>query len=71
MADADLQALLDVGETGRGIRIVSRSEDTDVLSHYYCVGNVTGVGKAMWVPVTTLDTDEDKDVAIRAAFGVA
>ena len=71
MADVDLQALLDVGETGRGIRIVRRGEDTGTLSNYYCVGNVTGVGKAMWVPVTTTDTDEQHDTAIRLAFGVA
>lgn len=71
MADTDLQALLDVGETGRGIRIVRRGEDTGTLSSYYCVGQVTGVGKALWVNVTTADTDGQKDTAIRAAFGVA
>lgn len=71
MADADLQALLDVGATGRGIRIVRREANGATLSYYYCEGNVTGVGKAMWVAVTTADTDEQKDTAIRAAFGVS
>jgi hypothetical protein len=73
MADSDIQALLDVGATGRGIRIVRRDPDTGspALSHYYCEGNVTGVGKAMWVSVTASDSDAQKDAAIRAAFGVA
>ena len=74
MADTDLQLLLDPAVTalpsGRGIRIVKRV-DAGLLSSYYCEGNITGRGKAMWVDVTTTDTDEQKDTAIRAAFGVA
>lgn len=71
MADADIQALLDPGDTGHGIRIVRRDPDGATLSYYYCEGNVTGVGKAMWVAVTTSDSDAQKDAAIRLAFGVA
>lgn len=71
MADSDIQALLDAGATGRGITIVRRDPDTGLLSNYYCEGNVTGVGQAMWVQVTTSDTDAQKNTAIRTAFGVA
>ena len=70
MADTDLQALLDSGATGHGIRIIKRV-DAVLKSDYYCIGNVTGVGKDMWVQVTTADSDADKNTAIRAAFGVA
>ena len=56
--------------SGRGIRIVKRV-NAGLLTSYYCEGNVTGRGKAMWVNVTEADTDEQKDTAIRAAFGVA
>lgn len=71
MADTDLQLLLDPAPSaGTGIRIVRRGEDTGTLSSYYCVGNVTGKGKALWVNVTTAQTDSQKNTAIRAAFGV-
>ena len=73
MADSDIQALLDVGATGHGIRIVRREPDsgTPALSHYYCHGNVTGVGKDLWVSTLASGSDADKNTAIRAAFGVA
>lgn len=71
MADSDIQALLDPGATGRGITMVRREPNGATLSYYYCQGNVTGVGKAMWVAVTTSDSDAQKNTAIRAAFGVA
>lgn len=71
MADADIQALLDVGATGRGIQIRRREPDGTTLSYYYCHGNVRGRGKDMWVAVTTLDSDADKATAILAAFNVA
>ena len=71
MADPALQALLDPDSTGRGLVISKRASDAGTLSHYYVIGNVKGVGKAMWVPVTTGDTDAQKDTAIRAAFGVS
>jgi hypothetical protein len=70
MADIDLQELLDPGATARGITIKQRV-DAGSLSSYYLEGNVTGVGKAMWVNVTTADSDAQKNTAIRAAFGVA
>lgn len=70
MADAALQDLLDVGSTGHGIRIQKRV-DAVLKSSYYLQGNVRGVGKAMWVDVTTADSDADKSTAILAAFGVA
>jgi hypothetical protein len=68
MADADLQALLDPSGTGRGIQIVRRTNDTTLLSSYYVVPCVTLAGRARWVQVTTADSDEDKDTAIRAAL---
>ncbi len=72
MADPALQLLLDPASTGNGIMIERRvDEPTGVTTSYYCVGQVTGVGKAMWVNVTTANTDAQKNTAIRAAFGVA
>jgi hypothetical protein len=67
MADADLQALLDPSGNGRGVHIVRRI-DAGSLSSYYVVPNVTLAGRARWVNVTTGDTDEQKDTAIRAAL---
>ncbi len=71
MADIDVQALLDPSANGTGIRIIRRGTDNGTLSSYYCVGNVTGVGKALWVNVTTANSDAQKNTAIRTAFGVA
>lgn len=73
MADPALQLLLDPApSTGAGIQLVRRVDDTGgTISSYYCVGQVTGVGKALWVNVTTANTDAQKNTAIRAAFGVA
>ena len=68
MADADLQALLDPSGTGRGIQIARRTNDTTLLSSYYVVPCVTLAGRARWVQVTTGDTDEQKDTAIRAGL---
>lgn len=67
MADADLAALLDPAGNGRGIQIVRRI-DAGSLSSYYVVPCVTLAGRARWVNVTTADTDEQKDTAIRAAL---
>ena len=71
MADPALQLLLDPASTGAGIIIKRRQDPNSTISSYYCEGQVTGVGKAMWVNVTTADTDAQKNTAIRAAFGVA
>ena len=73
MADPALQVLLDPApSTGAGIQLVRRiDEPTSTLSSYYCVGQVTGVGKALWVNVTAANTDAQKNTAIRAAFNVA
>ena len=73
MADPALQLLLDpYPSTGAGIQIVRRVEAADGLtSSYYCVGQVTGVGKELWVNLTTANSDAQKNTAIRAAFGVA
>lgn len=68
MADTDLQALLDPAGNGRGIQIVRRTNDTTLLSSYYVVPCVTLAGRSRWVQVTTADTDEQKDTAIRAAL---
>lgn len=73
MADPALQLLLDPApSTGLGIQIVRRVDDAaGTTSSYYVVGQVTGVGKAQWVNVTTANTDAQKNTAIRTALGVA
>lgn len=67
MADVTLQAQLDPSGTGRGIQIVRRI-DAGSLSSYYVVPCVTNAGRARWVNVTTADTDNQKETAIRAAL---
>ena len=71
--DVALQALLDPApSTGLGIMLVRRVDDAaGLVSSYYCAGNVTGVGRSMWVAVTTADTDAQHNTSIRAAFNVA
>ena len=73
MADPQLQLLLDPSPSqGSGIQIERRLDDAlGTTSSYYVVGQVTGVGKAMWVNVVTANTDAQKNTAIRAALGVA
>ena len=73
MADSALQLLLDpLPSQGNGIQIERRLDDAlGTTSSYYVVGQVTGVGKAMWVNVVTANTDAQKNTAIRAALGVA
>lgn len=72
MADPALQALLDPAGTGAGIQLVRRVDDAaGTTTSYYCVGQVTGVGKAQWVNVTAANTDAQKNTSIRAAFGVS
>ena len=73
MADPALQLLLDPApSTGAGIQIVRRNDSADgVKANYYCVGQVGGVGKSMWVETTAANTDAQKNTAIRTAFGVA
>lgn len=73
MADPALQLLLDPApSSGSGIQITRRVDDAlGTTTSYYCTGQVTGVGKAMWVNVTTGQTDAQKNTAIRLAFGVA
>ena len=73
MADPALQLLLDpTPSQGFGMQIVRRVDDAlGTTSSYYLVGQVTGVGKSMWVNVTTANTDAQKNTSIRAAFNVA
>lgn len=72
MADPALQLLLDPSTTGAGIVIKRRVDDlAGTASSYFCEGQVTGVGKAMWVNVATGNTDAQKNTSIRTAFGVA
>lgn len=64
MADADLQVLLDPD-----YKIVRRSEnDAQTTTSYYITGHTLGKSKCGWVTVTTADTDETKDTAIRDAL---
>ena len=70
--DPALQALLDPSSNGTGITIVRRMNSIDGLNaSYYCTGNVTGVGKALWVDLLISDDDATHDTAVRAAFNVA
>lgn len=73
MADPALQLLLDpLPSQGNGIQITRRLDDAaGTTSSYYCTGQVTGVGKALWINVVTGNTDGQKNTSIRAAFGVA
>lgn len=72
MADAALQALLDPTGTGNSINLVRRVENPNgTISSYYVVDQAYGPGKAMWVDVTTANTDAQKNTAIRAALQVA
>lgn len=70
MADSDLQALLDTDPNGRGIRIVRRVEIDNTYSAYYVTGGQEYPGRDRWVTVTTADSDEDKDTAIRAVLAL-
>lgn len=67
MSDVDLQALLDPSGNGRGI-MITRRVDAGLLSSYYCIPCISPAGHARWVNVTTADTDNQKDTAIRAAL---
>ena len=72
MPDPQLQALLDPAGTGAGIQIERRVDAADgATSSYFVVGQVTGVGRALWVNVPTANTDAQKNTAIRTALGVA
>lgn len=65
MADATLQSqLLDGAKTVQILRRV----DAGTLSSYYVQGLVGYAGRALWVDVTTADTDNQKETAIRAAL---
>lgn len=67
MSDITLQSQLDPSGNGRGIQIVRRI-DAGLLSSYYVVPCITNAGRARWVNVTTSDTDNQKETAIRAAL---
>lgn len=67
MADVTLQSQLDVGATGRGVKL-ERRVDVGTKSHYYCVPNQGYAGHARWVEVVAADTDNQKETAIRAAL---
>lgn len=72
MADPALQALLDPAANGEGITILRRLDDAaGTTSSYYVEGNVLGIGRAMWVNVTTANTDAQKNTSIRTAIGVS
>jgi hypothetical protein len=67
MADATLQSQLDPSGQGRGI-MLQRRVDAGLKSNYYAVPVVTNAGHARWVEVTTSDSDNTKETAIRAAL---
>lgn len=67
MADPTLQSQLDPSGNGTGIMIVRRV-DAGLLSSYYVVPCVPLCGRSRWVNVTTTDTDNQKETAIRAAL---
>lgn len=67
MTDTTLQSQLDPSGNGTGIRILRRV-DTGLLSQYYVMPTQGYAGHARWVSVTTADTDNQKETAIRAAL---
>lgn len=67
MADATLQSQLDPTGNGTGV-MIQRRVDAGTKSHYYVVPTVDYAGHARWVEVTTADTDNQKETAIRAAL---
>lgn len=67
MSDPTLQSQLDPSGQGRGIMLLRRV-DAGLKSNYYCVPVVTNAGHSRWVEVTTSDTDNQKETAIRAAL---
>lgn len=67
MADPTLQSQLDPDGQGRGIMLIRRV-DAGLKSNYYCIPVVTNHGHSRWVEVTTTDTDNQKETAIRAAL---
>ena len=72
MTTSAVQALLDPSGNGTGIQIHTViNEPTGTNASHYCIGQVGGVGKEMWVDLVIANTDAQKNTAIRAAFGVA
>ena len=67
MADATLQAQLDPSGNGQGI-MIRRRVDVGTKSQYYVVPTQGYAGHARWVEVTTANTDNQKETAIRAAL---
>jgi hypothetical protein len=65
MPDPTLQAQL---YTGTQTAQILRRVDAGTLSSYYVQGLVGYAGRARWVNVTTADTDNQKETAIRAAL---
>lgn len=67
MSDPTLQAQLDPTGNGTGVMILRRV-DAGTKSHYYVVPTQGYAGHSRWVEVTTSDTDNQKETAIRAAL---
>lgn len=67
MTDTTLQSQLDSTGTGQGVNILRRV-DAGLKSHYYVVPTQGYAGHARWVEVTTSDSDNTKETAIRAAL---
>ncbi len=63
MADADLQALLDPDYV-----IQRRENPSATKTSYYCSGRSQGHSRFGWTDVTTLDTDAQKNTAIRTSL---
>lgn len=65
MPDTTLQSQLYTG--AKTVQILRRV-DAGTKSSYYVQGLVGYAGRARWVDVTTADSDNDKETAIRAAL---
>ena len=70
MSDVDLQALLDPDYSLIRRSNYAAAEPAALLTSYYCVGRTIDHRKSGWTDVVTLDSDADKDTAIRAALAV-
>lgn len=67
MADPTLQSQLDPTGNGQGI-MLRRRVDSGLKSNYYAVPTQGYAGHSRWVEVTTSDSDNTKETAIRAAL---
>ena len=69
MGQAEIQAILDTGTTGRGTLII-RPMVAGPKTTWYVIGNMTFVGQAKLIDTTTADSDADQAAAINTAMAL-